>query len=110
MEDVIDRTNDGLFSHALGGIALALPLWAFVFRGRRGNFWMRMAFGAGSLGLYSLRARPELRRQLPGQNDLMAGILSAAGLYSVFQIGDRLARRIMPRGEQDIASVYAFRT
>lgn len=69
-----------------------------------------MALGAGSLGLVALRARPALRRELPTTRDLVPGMLSAAGLYVIFQAGDRLARRIMPAGEQEIARVYALRT
>lgn len=40
----------------------------------------------------------------------MPGLLSAGGLYLIFQIGDRMARRIMPSGEEDIARVYALRS
>jgi membrane protease YdiL (CAAX protease family) len=92
------------------GLGLAAPLWTFVFRSRRGNFWGRMAFGAGSLGLYALRARPELRTELPVRSDALKGVASAAGLYLIFQIGDRLARQIMPSGGEDIAAIYRLRT
>lgn len=92
------------------GLAAAVPLWAWVFRSRHGNFWTRMALGAGSLGLYALRSRPGLRREAPRGWDIPVGAASAAGLYVIFQIGDRLARRVMPRGEQDIANVYRLRT
>lgn len=99
-----------LLKRALVGLAGALPLWTFVFRGRQGNFWTRMTLGAGSLGLYALRVRPELRSQAPRRRDLLPGILSAVGLYAIFQIGDRLSRRIMPAGEEDIEAVYHLRT
>lgn len=99
-----------MFIKALRGVGLALPLWAWVFRSRRWNFWARMTLGAGSLGLYALRSRPELRQQLPRKDDLLVGALSASGLYVIFQVGDRMARHIMPSGEEDIANVYRLRT
>lgn len=99
-----------LFPRAVAGLAAAVPLWAFVFRSRRGNFWTRMTLGAGSLGLYALTVRPELRRELPRAGDVVVGAASAGLLYGIFQIGDRLARVIMPAGEAEIESVYRLRT
>jgi membrane protease YdiL (CAAX protease family) len=81
-----------------------------VFRSKRWNFWTRMTLGAGSLGLYALRARPELCRTRVSAGDALRGGVSAAGLYLVFQLGDRLARRILPGGEEDIAAIYRLRT
>jgi membrane protease YdiL (CAAX protease family) len=104
------REEDGLFRRALLGLGLAAALWTFVFRSKRGNFWGRMALGAGTLGAYALRSRPELKEQRPGSRDVLAGAASAAGLYVIFQIGDRMARRIMPAGAEDIAEIYALRT
>lgn len=68
-----------------------------------------MTMGAGSLGLYALGARPELRKQWPRSRDVVPGLASATGLYFLFQVGDRLARRVMPSGEEDIAGVYELR-
>lgn len=98
------------FTRSLLGLLLATPLWAFVFRSQRGNFWARMGLGAGSLGLYALHARPELRREIPRPRDFLTGALSAAGLYTIFQVGDRLARRILPQGTEEIASIYRLKT
>jgi uncharacterized protein len=105
----VRRTGDRLFWRALVGIAGATPIWAFVFRSKRANFWARMAFGAGSLGSYALWARPELRKELPTLKDAALGAVSAGGLYVIFQVGDRMARRIMPAGSEEIASVYELR-
>lgn len=98
-----------LFRAAVLGLSGAVPLWAWVFRARRGNFWVRMTLGAGSLGLYALKCRPELRRDVPRRGDLAAGAASAGILYLIFQIGDRMARVIMPNGRDDIEAVYRFR-
>lgn len=99
-----------IFTRAVAGLVIATPLWAFVFRSKRGNFWTRMGFGAGFLGLYALWARPALRQEVPRLKDVLSGTASAAGLYILFQIGDRLARRILPRGTEEIAAIYRLRT
>ena len=103
------QTSDLLFRRALAGIALATPIWTFVFRSKRANFWLRMTAGAGALGTYALWARPEQRKELPTLKDLLAGVASAGGLYAIFQVGDRMARRFMPAGAEEIASVYELR-
>jgi hypothetical protein len=106
----LSDSEDRLFGRALIGLAVATPVWAWVFRSRRGNFWARMTLAAGSLGLYALRTRPELRQELPRPADIPIGVASAVGLYGVFQAGDRLARTIMPAGTEEIAAIYALRT
>jgi membrane protease YdiL (CAAX protease family) len=105
----VTHTGDALFRRALAGIVVATPIWAFVFRSKRANFWVRMTAGAGALGSYALWARPEQRKELPTLKDTMLGVASASGLYAIFQIGDRVARRIMPSGTEEIASVYELR-
>jgi uncharacterized protein len=105
----VTYTGGTLFRRALVGITLATPIWAFVFRSKRANFWLRMTIGAGSLGSYALWARPEQRKELPTLKDAVVGAASAGGLYVIFQVGDRLARRIMPAGSEEIASVYELR-
>jgi len=107
---VTSNRDDRLFGRALTGLALAGALWPFVFRSRWSTFWTRMTLGAGFLALYALRARPELRHERPAVKDLARGGVSAAGLYVIFQLGDRMASRIMPAGEEEIASIYRLRT
>lgn len=101
---------DPTLRRSLFGLAAAVPLWFFVFRGRWTNFWTRMTLGGGCLGLFALVTRPEMLRDRPIRRDLLAGMGSAAGLYAIFQVGDRLSRKFMPAGEQDIANVYRLRT
>jgi len=84
--------------------------WTLIFRGPRSQFWPRMTLGAGSLGLYALAVEPSLRRERPRPRDLALGLASAAALYGIFKAGDRLARRIMPVGEGEIAAIYGLRT
>jgi len=99
-----------LLRKSLAGLGFAAALWPWVFRGKRGNFWARMTLASGGLGAFALHARPELRHDLPRSTDFVVGAVSATGLYAIFQVGDRMARRIMPAGSEDIAAVYTFRT
>jgi membrane protease YdiL (CAAX protease family) len=69
-----------------------------------------MTLAAGGLGLYALRLRPEMRRETPTARDVVTGVASAAGLYIIFQVGDRVSRRILPMGTDDIAAIYRLRT
>ena len=94
-ERFVTDTEDSLLRRALVGIALATPIWTFVFRSKRANFWVRMTAGAGALGSYALWARPEQHKELPTLKDMLVGVASAGGLYAIFQIGDRLARALL---------------
>jgi CAAX protease family protein len=69
-----------------------------------------MTLSVGSLMAYALVNEPSLRRERPRTRDVLTGLGSAAALYGIFQVGDRLARRIMPAGDRDIADIYALRT
>jgi len=69
-----------------------------------------MTLGVGGLGAYALAAEPSLRRERPRPRDVFKGLGSAAGLYAIFQVGDRMARRIMPAGDREIAGIYQLRT
>jgi uncharacterized protein len=95
---------------ALLGLAAAVPIWAWVFRGAPAGFWRRMTLGAGYLGLFGLLSSPDIREELPEPGDLAIGAISAAGLYVIFQVGDRMARVVMPSGEEDIEQIYRLRT
>ena len=69
-----------------------------------------MTLGVGGLGAYALLAEPALRRERPRLRDVASGLGSAAALYGVFLVGDRMARRIMPAGAREISSIYGLRT
>jgi uncharacterized protein len=92
------------------GLGLAGLVWTRAFRGPRSRFWPRMTVGVGSLGLFALATDPVLRRERVRPGDVVRGLGSAAILYGVFQVGDRLARQIMPAGGQEINEIYALRT
>jgi membrane protease YdiL (CAAX protease family) len=90
------------------GMVGATALWTAAFRGRT-RFWAKMAAGVGSLGAYALLANPALRRTRIAPRDLVSGVASASLLYGVFQVGDRVARRVMPNGGAEIDDIYRKR-
>jgi membrane protease YdiL (CAAX protease family) len=40
---------------------------------------------------------------------VLLGVGIAAGLYGIFQVGDRIARTILPAGDTNIADIYELR-
>jgi len=99
-------TGDTLLATGLG---TAYAAFALTFRGRRSAFWQRMTATGLALGGLALASEPELRRTRLRGHDVITGLASAAGLYGVFLVGDRLARRVLPRGGEEIGSVYELR-
>ena len=93
----------------MASLVAAYGAFAVTFRGPRARFWQRMTATGLALGSLALAAQPELRRLKPRAKDVALGLASAAGLYGVFQVGDRMARRFMPTGGEDIDHVYALR-
>ncbi|MDE3111430.1 MAG: CPBP family intramembrane metalloprotease [Chloroflexota bacterium] len=61
-----------------------------------------------TLGALALAAG-EAERVRPRKRDVPLGLAIAAGLFAVFQIGDRAARRVMPKGSAEIGDIYALR-
>jgi len=103
----LPRGSRGL---AVIGLAAAFGLFAFTFRGRRARFWERMTLTGFVLGAMALANEPELRRMKLRGRDLVFGLGSAGVLYGVFQVGDRFARSVMPRGSKEIQDIYALRS
>jgi CAAX protease family protein len=92
------------------GLAMAFGLFGLTFRGGRAKFWERMTLTGFLLGTMALANDSELRRLRFRERDVALGLLSAAGLYGVFQAGDRMARTVMPRGSKEIGDIYALRS
>ena len=91
------------------GLTAAAALWTVAFS-RKQRFWETMAVGVGSLGAFALYANPELRKTTVKPRDLAVGLGTAVGLYGVFQVGDRVARKVIPSGAADIEDIYLRRT
>lgn len=90
------------------GLALAFVFFAGTFRGPRARFWQRMTGTGLALGSLALASEPELRRTRFSLRDVIGGLASAGILYGVFQIGDRLARLILPKGGAEINAIYGL--
>jgi CAAX protease family protein len=92
------------------GLAMAFGLFGLTFRGPRAKFWERMTLTGFLLGTMALGNEAELRRLRFRERDVALGLLSAAGLYAIFRTGDRIARRVMPKGSKEIGDIYALRS
>ncbi len=92
----------------LAALGLAYGYFALTFRGDRKLFWNRMTATGLTLGALAL-AGGEAERVRPRLRDIPLGLLIAAGLYAIFQAGDRKAREMMPRGGEQIGEIYALR-
>jgi len=92
------------------GVALAAACFAVTFRGPRASFWSRMTATGTLLATFALQRRSELRRLRFRPRHLVEGAAIAAGLYCIFQVGDRAVRRVMPAGAEDISSIYDLRS
>jgi len=95
----------------LVGLATGVAYAAFAatFRGPRRRFWQRMTKTGVTLGALALLGEPELLKEKPRVRHVVTGGLIASGLYLVFALGDRAARRVMPRGSENIGDIYALR-
>ena len=62
------------------------------------------------LGAMALANENELRQMRWRGRDIALGLGSAGVLYGIFQVGDRFARSVMPRGSKEIKDIYALRT
>ena len=96
---------------ALAALATAGAYGAFAatFRGPRDRFWPRMTRTGACLGTLALVLEPSLQPRRPRARDVLLGGAIAGGLYAAFQVGDRAARRILPRGGEEIGDIYRLR-
>ena len=91
------------------GLALAYGAFAHTFLGDRERFWQRMTSAGTVLGTLALVSERDLRRDIRiRKKDIGLGLAAAAGLYGVFQAGDRLARKLLPTGGDDIGEIYSL--
>ena len=95
--------------HVKAGPADAYEAFALTFRGSSQRFWQRMTTTGIALGGLVLASEPELRRTRIRGRDVALGVGAAVGLYGIFQAEDRLARRAMPKGAEEIGSIYSLR-
>jgi uncharacterized protein len=79
-----------------------------AFSGPRERFWPRMTALGASLAAVSLVASPTARSVRLRPLDVAAGLGSAAVLYGVFTIGDRVVQRVLPNGADEVARIYSL--
>ena len=91
------------------GLLIAYPAFALTFRGPKEKFWDRMTMTGAILGTIAIAGDKSLQRPRLRGKDVALGLGIAAGLYGIFQVGDRLARRILPAGDENINDIYALR-
>jgi hypothetical protein len=92
------------------GLGAATIAFAATFNGPRERFWSRMTLTGIVLGGWALLASRPARRIGIGPWRILAGLLSAVGLYATFAVGDRFARRYVPGGDDQIRDIYGLRT
>ncbi|MDP2995333.1 MAG: CPBP family intramembrane metalloprotease [Anaerolineales bacterium] len=91
------------------GAGLAFGLFALTFRGPRKRFWDRMTGTGIALSLLALATQPKLRKTRIGIKEIILGFGSAAALYGIFHVGDRISSKIVPSGGKQIEEIYALK-
>ena len=91
------------------GLGVAYGAFALTFRGPKNRFWQRMTNTGAILGTLAIAGDDSLQRPRLRWRDVALGVGIAAGLYGIFQVGDRMARRILPAGDENIGDIYRLR-
>ena len=91
------------------GLLIAYPAFALTFRGPRDRFWDRMTTTGAILGTLAITGDQSLQRPRIRARDVVLGVGIAGGLYLIFQMGDRVSRRLLPSGEKNIDDIYKLR-
>lgn len=97
------------------GFVIAGVFWLFMFSpwtAGLSNFWLTMSLAATVLVVWSLVAdRDELARLYTFQPKWIAvGLLSAALLYLVFLVGDRVSALLFEFSKPQIAGIYSTKS
>ena len=89
-----------------GAFILASACWAATFGWAGGNFWVKIGFSVAAVSLYSLFwQRPKISFQL---RSFLLGLFSAAVLYFIFFLGNKLAPMILPGAKTQVGGIYSF--
>ncbi len=89
--------------------AVATAAFAVPFGGARERFWNRLTGTGLVLGTLAISAEPANRRPRIRAIDVVGGLVSAAALYAIFHVGDRVARAVLPGGAREIDEIYSLR-
>jgi membrane protease YdiL (CAAX protease family) len=89
-----------------GAFLLASTCWAITFGWARGNFWVKIGLSVMTVFLYSLLwQRPKISFKL---RSFLFGLLSAAILYLIFLLGNKLASHILPGSNAQVEGIYSL--
>ena len=95
----------------VAGLVVAAVAWGLLFALGREHFWPRAALAGAVIGLFGLVAQRTRLTDLfdGGPADVAVGAASAAVLWAVFWVGDRLVSRVLPRLSAEVDDLYAVR-
>ncbi len=95
----------------LVGLVVAAIAWALLFARGRDGFWTRAALAGAVIGAYGLVAQRRALGELFAfrATDVAIGVLSAAVLWGVFWVGDRLVTRLFPKMSSEVDDLYTVR-
>ena len=89
-----------------GAILLATVSWAITFGWAGGNFWVKIGLSVLAVSLYSLFwKRPSISFHLAS---FFLGLFSAAVLYLIFLLGNKLAPYILPGVKSQVGGIYSL--
>jgi len=85
-------------------ILLASVCWGITFGWAGGNFWVKIGLSVIAVSFYSLLwQRPKISFRL---HSLVYGLVSAATLYLIFFLGNKLALQILPGAQNQVGAIY----
>jgi len=91
-----------------GAVLLASVCWAVTFGWAGGNFWIKIGLSVIAVSLYSLFwQRPKISFRL---HSFLYGLFSAAILYLIFFLGNKLALQILPGAKTQVGAIYYLGT
>ena len=89
-----------------GAFLLAAACWAATFGWGEGNFWVKIGLSVVVVCLYSfVWQRPRISFQF---RSFLLGVISAAVLYLIFLIGNKMAPYILTGGKAQVGGIYSL--
>lgn len=102
--------NRTAFKYMIFTIFIAIILWFLLFVVKPLNFWLEMSLSISTLVLLSLVfSREHIKLKRITLRNILIGIVSAAGLYLIFYLGNIISGYFFPFKDVEIASVYSNR-
>ncbi len=99
--------NNRKFTYLIFTIIIATMLWYLTFVVKPMNFWLEMSLSILLLGLLALyKRRDVISLGKPTMHHVIVGVLSAAGLYLVFYVGNIVSGYLFPFKDAQISLIY----